>query len=88
MSVGRNRHYVVGRIMPRHFFQTAAAGGMPLSDIESVFVEILEVAPKAISAALAKLPAGFPEKLSASIIKGFEARLEIAGRWADAATPT
>lgn len=67
MSVGDNRHYVVNSIMPRHFEQTAARCGFPAQSLTNIFDELRDTAAASIDAALAQLPANFPEALVASI---------------------
>lgn len=75
MSVGKNRHYGVDSIAPRHFIQTVKECGLPEGQAEKLFAEILELAPKAIEKTLSDLPAGFPEQLTNSIVGGFRHRL-------------
>ena len=40
VAVGHNRHYRVQEILPRHFYQTAQAAGMPKSDMDDLFEQI------------------------------------------------
>lgn len=40
VAVGRNRHYRIQQILPRHFVQTAKAAGMPESDVDDLFGQI------------------------------------------------
>ena len=40
VAVGRNRHYRIREILPRHFYQTAQAAGMPKSDVDDLFNQI------------------------------------------------
>ena len=48
VAVGRNRHYRIQEILPRHFYQTAQAAGMPKSDVDGLFDQV----EQAIDAAL------------------------------------
>lgn len=80
MAVGDNRHYVVDRIAPRHFIQTAAKAGIGASTVHRLFEEIAQAAPGAIDHVLEKLPRGFPLAAAEQIVAGFRSRLrEIAG---------
>ncbi len=80
MAVGKNRHYVVNEIMPRHFLQTAAACNMGESVVQEVFEELLERGEAAISSVENDLPPDFPETLFKSVSNGFRARLRLLDR--------
>ena len=75
MSTGDNRHYVVDRIMPRHFVQHADAAGLPAGTMDAVFAELVQAAPAAIEAARTAMPEDCPADLVESIVSGFNARL-------------
>jgi len=77
MSLGDNRHYVVQRILPRHFIQSANASGMPADTMNRIFQELIETSPDAIERMLAQLPDDFPQEISDSIVGGVNARLRI-----------
>jgi len=77
LAVGDKRHSVVQEIMPRHFLQTAAKSGIPASVVKSILNELLETEQSAVSKAMAELPAGYPEELAHSIVKGLRARLRL-----------
>jgi serine/threonine-protein kinase HipA len=77
MSVGDKRHYVLDSILPRHFIQSAAQGGMPARAIEEIMQELVDRVPAAIAAASARLPEDFPKQIRASIVEGLNARHEI-----------
>lgn len=81
MAVGKNRHYVVNEIMPRHFLQTAAACNMGESVVQEVFEELLERGEAAISSVQNDLPPGFPEPLFESVTAGFRRRLRLVEHW-------
>lgn len=76
MSVGKNRHYAMKRIQPRHFEQDADAAGMPEGTTQSVFAELREVGPAAIAAARAAVKDTVPDILMASIEAALRGRLE------------
>ena len=67
MGVGTNRHYVVGRILPRHFIQTANACGMPVGSMEEILDELADSLPNALDATISDMPDGFPAALFESI---------------------
>ena len=77
MAVGRNRHYAVNEIVPRHFLQTAAASGMGESIVREIFEELIEHGEAAISNVGDDLPPDFPEPLFESITRGFRRRLRL-----------
>jgi serine/threonine-protein kinase HipA len=77
MSAGDNRHYVVDRIMPRHFVQHANAAGLPAGTMDAVFTELVQAAPGAIEAAHAAMPDDCPAALIESIVSGFNVRLQL-----------
>lgn len=77
MSTGDNRHYVVERIMPRHFVQHADAAGLPAGTMDAVLAEYVEAAPGAIEAARAAMPGDCPAVVIESIVSGFNARMRL-----------
>jgi len=79
MSVGNNRHYVLGRILPRHFLQTAALCGIPQASATAMLEELGDTGAAAIDKVLADLPDNFPREIATSIAEGAKARLEQVG---------
>ena len=77
LAVGDNRHYVIGRISPRHFAQTAAREGIPALAIDEICGELAEGAEPAIETVLGSLPQQFPADLADSVINGIRARLRL-----------
>ena len=77
MAVGRNRHYIINEIVPRHFLQTAAASGMGESIVREIFEELIEHGEAAISNVGDDLPPDFPEPLFESVTRGFRKRLRL-----------
>ncbi len=77
MATGDRRHYAVDTIVPRHFLQTALRSGAGASLVQPIFDDLREKAPSAITAVVAALPGGFPEQVAASIVAGFEKRLNL-----------
>lgn len=77
MSVGANRHYVVGSITPRHFIQSADECGMPAGSMDDIFEELADSVPAAIDRVRAAMPADFPQALAESVANGVTARLQL-----------
>ncbi len=75
MALGDNRHYRVCEIMPRHFVETAAKGGVPSSFLQSIFDELVGSIDAVINQVMRDLPAEFPQELAQSIVGGLRARL-------------
>lgn len=63
MSVGKNRHYSVPDIMPRHFLQTAGIAGVGTPAMRRIFDDIAENVEKQADEVIMSLPRGFPEQL-------------------------
>lgn len=74
MSVGKNRHYPVDGIMPRHFLQTAELAGVGMPLMRSIFEDLAVNALKKTDAVIAMLPRGFPDQLAASVRAAVEER--------------
>lgn len=84
MSVGKRRQYVLDKIAPRHFAETANECGLPAKATKEIFAELVETVPDAIETTLGSLPKGFPAKLASHISDGASRRLqEIAEFLAD-----
>jgi serine/threonine-protein kinase HipA len=77
MALGDSRHYVVTSIAPRHFLQTAAQAGIGSSVLQTIFDDLHRGARAAVDRVVQSLPAGFPERVTASIVGGFENRLRL-----------
>ena len=67
MSVGRNNHYSVPEIMPRHFLQTADIAGVGTPVMRRIFDDIAENVEKQADEVIISLPRGFPEQLVDSV---------------------
>lgn len=63
MSVGKNRHYSVPDIMPRHFLQTADIASVGTPVMRRIFDDIAENVEKQADEVINSLPRGFPEQL-------------------------
>jgi serine/threonine-protein kinase HipA len=83
LAVGKNRHYAINSIAPRHFIQTGEAAGLPADLTQGLMNELLAQTPKAIEQTRKDLPSPIPEEIAESISKGVLRRLaqiEQAGR--------
>jgi serine/threonine-protein kinase HipA len=67
--LGKNKHYRLAEITPRHFEETARRCGLG-SDMESIVSDIVDKTPAVIQQIGATLPAGFPDRVFESIAKG------------------
>ncbi len=70
MSVGKNRHYHVHEIQPRHFQQCEEIVGMSEGAADMALNQIYEDLPDAIAAVGESLPSDFPGDLFDSISEG------------------
>jgi serine/threonine-protein kinase HipA len=74
MSVGKNRHYDVLEITPRHFLQTADLAGVGAPAVRSIIEDLREAAPRKAAAVIEALPRDFPEQLVDSVVRAINAR--------------
>lgn len=77
MSAGRNRHYKIDEIMPRHFIQNAERAGVGADDARALFEHIKAQASDALTTTFQNLPYEFPAALTDGICKGFIERLRV-----------
>jgi HipA-like protein len=63
LAAGRNCHYQVEGITPRHFLQTAALAGIGVPAIRAIFEDLAANAVKRTDAVIDALPPGFPDRL-------------------------
>ncbi|WP_430437464.1 HipA domain-containing protein [Oceanibaculum nanhaiense] len=77
MSVGKNRHYPVDDIIPRHFLQTAELAGVGVPLMRALFEEIADTAVGRTDTVMESLPLGFPEQLIASVTKAIRQRTKL-----------
>lgn len=76
MSAGKNRHYAVDEIMPRHFMQTADLAGVGASAMRAILEGIATNAERQSREVVALLPNGFPDQLVTSTMAALEHRLQ------------
>lgn len=77
MSVGKNRHYALDTVVPRHFVQTARIAGIGAPLVHSLFADLAANALRQASAVADALPAGFPQDMVDSILGGIAGRLRL-----------
>jgi serine/threonine-protein kinase HipA len=75
MAIGKNRHYVVDEVMPRHFVQTATAAGVGKAIVDDVLADVAQLLPRALDDVARNLPQDFPRHLLESIASGAHRRL-------------
>ena len=74
MSVGKNRHYDVHGIMPRHFLQTADLAGVGLPTMRSIIEDLGEGAQRKAATVIEALPHDFPVPLIESVMTAISER--------------
>jgi serine/threonine-protein kinase HipA len=79
MSVGKNRHYDVHEIMPRHFLQTADLAGVGLPAMRSIIEGLGEAAPRKAAAVIEALPQDFPGQLVDVVMTAINNRSRLLG---------
>jgi serine/threonine-protein kinase HipA len=77
MSVGKNRHYAICDIVPRHFLQMADVAGVGESVIQNIFKDLSTDTEARIVTVVNALPADFPESLVASVTNALSRRAQM-----------
>ncbi|MBA8903038.1 type II toxin-antitoxin system HipA family toxin [Phyllobacterium sp. P30BS-XVII] len=77
MSVGRNRHYAIHDIVPRHFMQSADLSGVGTPVMKAIFEDIAANAEQQAEAAIGALPNGFPDQLVTSTMAAISQRVRV-----------
>ncbi|MPZ46295.1 MAG: type II toxin-antitoxin system HipA family toxin [Betaproteobacteria bacterium] len=75
MAAGKNRHYIVDEVLPRHFVQTAGSAGVGKAVVDDVLADIATAMPRALEAVTRTLPENFPARLIDQITSGIQRRL-------------
>ena len=70
LAAGRNRHYVIETVMPRHFIETGEMAGIPAEVTKGIMSELAEQAPVALETTRQEMPSAFPEPILNSISTG------------------
>ena len=67
--LGKNRHYQMDSVEPRHFMSTAKAVGYPLTDMRRTLQEFVLKVSRVEAELRAELPSNFPKSVSDPIFK-------------------
>ncbi len=76
MSVGKNRHYLIHQILPRHFMQTAEQAGISLKSVTTTIEELRDTAAKSVVIVINGLGNSVPQSVYEPIHKGIAGRIE------------
>jgi serine/threonine-protein kinase HipA len=87
MAVGKNRHYDVHEIMPRHFLQTADLAGVGLRAMRLIIEDLAETAPRKAAAVIEALPQDFPVQLIDSVMTAISERSRLLAEFNVGAVP-
>jgi serine/threonine-protein kinase HipA len=79
MAAGKNRHYVVDEVLPRHFEQTARAAGVAKAVVDDVLADLAQAMPRALDEIVRALPEDFPARLLEQLAAGVHRRLRTIG---------
>lgn len=77
MSVGKNRHYAIDDIVPRHFIQAAGLCGVGTPAMKAIFEDIAANAEQQAGCAIAALPNGFPDQRVRSTMAAISHRVRL-----------
>jgi serine/threonine-protein kinase HipA len=77
MSVGKNSHYPVNDIVPRHFMQTAQLAGFGAPAMRAIVDDLAANTLRQTQAVIDALPCGFPEDMVSSITNGIVHRTRL-----------
>jgi len=77
MAIGKNRHYAVNDIVPRHFQQTADMAGIGKPAMKALFEELAGRVERTTEKVQEALPKGFPTSLVASITEALSQRTRL-----------
>jgi serine/threonine-protein kinase HipA len=88
MSVGKNRHYDVHEIVPRHFLQTADLARVGLPAMRSIIEDLGEAASRKAVAVIEALPQDFPGQLVDSVMTAINERSRLLAEFNVGTVPT
>lgn len=83
MSAGKNNHYPVGDIVPRHFKQTADMSGVGAPIVGAIFESLVADTLRQTQVAIDALPPNFPQGIVTSITRGIAHRIRLIEAYAD-----
>ncbi|RFC63901.1 MULTISPECIES: type II toxin-antitoxin system HipA family toxin [Mesorhizobium] len=86
MSVGKNNHYALDEIVPRHFQQTADEAGIGTAALRAIFEEFAATTGKAMQSTIDELPKGFPSQLVDSIAAPLKDRTRMIEQFLEGGT--
>jgi serine/threonine-protein kinase HipA len=79
MSVGKNRHYLIHQVLPRHFMQTAEQAGISIKSVAATIEELRDTAAKSVAHVVDSLGNSVPQSVFGPIQNGIVERLERLG---------
>jgi serine/threonine-protein kinase HipA len=79
MSVGKNRHYLIHQVLPRHFMQTAEQAGISLKNLTTMMEELRDTAQESVATVINGLGNSVPKSVFEPIQKGVAYRIERLG---------
>ena len=77
MAIGKNRHYRMDEIVPRHFAQTAALAKVGAPLLATIFEDLAAHAERWTQHVVAELPPQFPEEMVRSVADGIARRVRM-----------
>lgn len=80
MAVGRNRHYAIHDIMPRHFLQTAERAGVGRLAVREIFDDLAANGEEKAREVVGSLPMNFPGSLADAVIGALTRRIQLLSR--------
>lgn len=75
MSIGKNRHYLIHHVLPRHFAQTAEQASISLKSVATTIEELRDTAEKSVAAVIGGLGNSVPQSVFGPIQKGLVERI-------------
>ncbi|HKT63130.1 type II toxin-antitoxin system HipA family toxin [Burkholderia sp. 22313] len=67
---GKNRHYVIGDIQPRHWIAQGARVGLTEADVRAAMADVAARTGQVIADVASRIPAGFPADVADAIFDG------------------
>jgi serine/threonine-protein kinase HipA len=83
MSVGKNNHYKINDITPRHFLQTADRCAFDKTKLIGEFEQLMNNGEKAATSMMEGLPHVLPAQLMDSVLTCVAARIRSISLWAE-----
>jgi serine/threonine-protein kinase HipA len=79
MSVGKNRHYLIHQVLPRHYVQTAEQAGISLKSVATAIEELRDTAERSVTTVINGLGNLVPQSVFEPIQIGIIERIERLG---------